>query len=182
MLIAMIGGKGSGKDTFAQVLVQECGFVHTRFADPLKNMLRTMLREAGIADTERYIEGDLKETPLDVLGGKTPRYAMQTLGTEWRDFLDRELWSTLWQAKVKLLLQEGLPVVVTDCRFLHEAKVIRELGGTLIRIERFQAVGDDKHISELEMRQISADHNVFNTSDIEALHNKARDMFCEYLR
>jgi hypothetical protein len=181
MLIAMIGGKGSGKDTFAQVLVQECGFVHTRFADPLKNMLRRLFVDCGL-DPERYIEGDLKETPLDLLGGKTPRYAMQTLGTEWRDLIDRELWSSLWQAKVKLLLQEGLPVVVTDCRFLHEAKVIRELGGTLIRIERFQAVSNDTHISELEMRQIEADHTIPNTSTIEALHNKARDMFREYLR
>jgi len=181
MLIAMTGGKGSGKDTFAQVLVQEFDFVHTRFADPLKNMLRTLFREAGL-DPEDYIEGPFKEVPLDILGGKTPRYAMQTLGTEWRDCIDRKLWSRLWQARVELILKEGKPVVVTDCRFIHEAATIRNMGGFIFRVERPTRRNDDLHVSEQEMNLIEADEVILNMGSINQLHNKARAVFREYCR
>jgi len=181
MLIAMTGGKGSGKDTFAQVLVTEFDFVHTRFADPLKNMLRTLFSEAGL-DAEDYIEGPYKETPLDILGGKTPRYAMQTLGTEWRDLIDRKLWSRLWQARVELLLQQGKPVVVTDCRFIHEAATIRNMGGFILRVERPTRRNDDLHVSEQEMNLIEADEVILNRGSINQLHNKARALAREYLR
>ncbi len=181
MLIAMTGGKGSGKDTFAQVLVKEFDFVHTRFADPLKNMLRTLFSEAGL-DAEDYIEGPYKETPLDILGGKTPRYAMQTLGTEWRDLIDRKLWSRLWQARVGLLLQQGKPVVVTDCRFIHEAATIRNMGGFILRVERPTRRNDDLHVSEQEMNLIEADEVILNMGSINQLHNKARALAREYLR
>lgn len=181
MLIAMTGGKGSGKDTFAQVLVTEFDFVHTRFADPLKNMLRTLFSEAGL-DAENYIEGPYKETPLDILGGKTPRYAMQTLGTEWRDLIDRKLWSRLWQARAGLLLQQGKPVVVTDCRFIHEAATIRNMGGFILRVERPTRRNDDLHVSEQEMNLIEADEVILNMGSINQLHNKARALAREYLR
>lgn len=181
MLIAMTGGKGSGKDTFAQVLVKEFDFVHTRFADPLKNMLRTLFSEAGL-DPEDYIEGPYKEAPLDILGGKTPRYAMQTLGTEWRDLIDRKLWSRLWQARVELLLEQGKPVVVTDCRFIHEAATIRNMGGFILRVERPTNRTDDKHVSETEMDLIEVDEVILNMGSINQLHNKARALAREYLR
>lgn len=181
MLIAMTGGKGSGKDTFAQVLVQEFGFVHTRFADPLKNMLRTLFREAGL-DPEDYIEGPYKEAPLDILGGKSPRWAMQTLGTEWRDLIDRKLWSRLWQAKVELLLKSGQPVVVTDCRFIHEAATIRNMGGFIFRVERPTRRSDDQHVSEQEMDLIEVDEVILNMGSINQLHNKARTIVRDYHR
>ena len=181
MLIAMTGGKGSGKDTFAQVLVKEFDFVHTRFADPLKNMLRTLFREAGL-DPEDYIEGPYKETPLDILGGKTPRHAMQTLGTEWRDCIDRKLWSRLWQARVELILKEGKPVVVTDCRFIHEAATIRNMGGFIFRVERPTRRNDDLHVSEQEMNLIEADEVILNMGSINQLHNKARAIVRDYCR
>ncbi len=182
MLIAMTGGKGSGKDTFASVLVKEFDFVHTRFADPLKNMLRTLFSEAGL-DPEDYIEGPYKEAPLDILGGKTPRYAMQTLGTEWRDFIDRKLWSRLWQARVERLLEQGKPVVVTDCRFIHEAATIRNMGGFILRVERpHPGSRADRHISETEMDLIEVDEVILNMGSINQLHNKARALAREYLR
>lgn len=181
MLIAMTGGKGSGKDTFAKVLIQEFKFVQTRFADPLKNMLRTLLREAGL-EPEDYIEGPYKETPLEILGGKSARYAMQTLGTEWRDFIDRKLWTRIWQARVELLLKEGHPVIVTDCRFIHEAATIRSMGGLIFRVERPLQHTGDTHISEQEMSLIEADQVILNDSSINQLHTKARTVVREYLR
>jgi hypothetical protein len=181
MLIAMTGGKGSGKDTFAKVLVQEFDFVHTRFADPLKNMLRTLFADAGI-DAEDYIEGPFKEAPCDILCGRTPRHAMQTLGTEWRDMIDRKLWSRLWQARVQTFLKQGLPVVVTDCRFIHEAAAIRNMGGYIIRVDRPTLRNDDSHVSETEMSLIDPDEIVINNGSIESLNKKARNLVRAYQR
>ncbi len=180
MLIAMTGAKGSGKDTFAKELVR-MNFFHTRFADPLKNMIRSLLREIGL-DPEEYIEGALKEVPLEILGGKSVRYAMQTLGTEWRDMIDRSLWTNIWRQKVEGYLQQGAPVIVTDCRFLHESRYVRELGGVIIRVDRPGLMSEDRHISEQEMYQIEVDQIVVNDGTIEDLHNKARNFLRDYLK
>lgn len=181
MLIAVTGQKGSGKDTFAQVLVREFDFVHTRFADPLKNMLRTLFSDCGV-DPEDYIEGPYKDAPCDTLCGKTPRHAMQTLGTEWRDMIDRKLWSNLWAKRAEVFLKQGLPVVVTDCRFIHEAARVRSLGGYIIRVERPMHRTDDLHISETEMNLIDADVTILNDGTIGRLHQKAREILRDYQR
>jgi putative protein kinase ArgK-like GTPase of G3E family len=75
-IIGLTGLMGSGKSLAAQEL-ERIGFTRTRFAGSLKDMMRVL----GL--TEEEIEGNLKETACALLGGKTPRYAMQTIGTEW---------------------------------------------------------------------------------------------------
>ena len=180
MLIAMTGLKGSGKDTFAEGL-KNAGVHQTRFADPLKNMLRALFREAGM-DPEDYIEGPFKEAPCDLLCGKTARHAMQTLGTEWRDMIDRDLWTNIWRARVIKLLKQGSAVVVTDCRFIHEAAAVKELGGYIIRVERSHQSNDDLHISEQQMMLIEPDFVVQNDGTIEQLQDKARKFYLDHLR
>jgi adenylate kinase family enzyme len=102
MLIGITGLAGSGKSEVARVLMEEFGFTRVKFADPLKNMLRTMLSDIGhtAEDVERYLEGDLKESVVDGIG-VTARRLMITLGTEWgRDQIAPDLWVTLWAARV----------------------------------------------------------------------------------
>ena len=92
-VIGITGHKGSGKDTAAEAVAAQ-GFTHVKLADALKAMLRKLLACQG-ADAEmirRMIDGDLKEAPTPLLEGRTPRQAMQTLGTEWgRDRIGRDL-------------------------------------------------------------------------------------------
>lgn len=139
--VAITGKAGSGKTTAANVLVR-AGWVRVKFADPLKDMLRAM----GL--TDRHIEGDLKEVPCDLLQGRTPRYAMQTLGTEWgREIIGAGVWTGIARRKIGLALAAGLRVVVDDCRFEDEAQVIRDLGGTILGISR-EGSGAGSHTSE----------------------------------
>lgn len=167
MLIGLVGEKGSGKDAFASFLP---GFTNVKFATPLKNMLLSL---PGI--TTEHIEGSLKEVPCDLLAGRTPRHAMQTLGTEWRDMMGRTLWSDMQRPRIKYLLEKGRPVVVSDVRFHHEADVIRELGGYLVRIIRnTEAVASD-HLSEMEMSEILVDTSIYNTGTLEDLKNISYD-------
>lgn len=175
MLLCITGSKGSGKDEFAKIFTQK-NFLNIKFADPLKEMLRTLYRVASLSevDIERRLEGDLKETPDDIICGETPRWAMQSLGTEWRDMIHRTLWSNIWRNRVAPLLKEGAPVVCTDVRFHHEVAVIRDLGGHLIRIDRPGYGLEDNHSSETEMQELQVDATISNIGSIRQLHTKAQ--------
>ncbi len=141
-ILALTGLAGSGKSTAAAHLVNAHGFARVRFAGPLKDMMRAL----GLTDAE--IDGDRKELPCALLGGKTPRHAMQTVGTEWgRNLIDPDLWIRAWQAAVARL-PAGQPVVVDDCRFPNEAAAVRAAGGALVRIERTAGGTISLHSSE----------------------------------
>jgi len=176
VLIGITGRKGSGKDSFAAYL----NATTVKMADPLKNMLRSLLHDADVParDIERMIEGDLKEVPCDALNGATPRRAMQTLGTEWAKMIDHThtLWSKIWRRHVESLLQDGVPVVCTDIRFEHEAAEVRALGGTLIRIVRPSVEATDFHPSEREMEGIEVDETIYNTGTLEDLQSQATEV------
>lgn len=130
-LIALTGYAGSGKSTVAKHLVDEKGFVLVKFASPLKDMLRSV----GL--TDEHIEGHLKEKPCDLLCGHSPRYAMQTLGTEWgRKIIGDSLWSNLWLSRVNLLLSSGRSVVTDDCRFENETLAAKSAGAYIIQLTR----------------------------------------------
>ena len=160
-LIALTGTAFSGKSTIAKELTRY-GYTRKKMSQTLKNML---LQIPGV--TEEMTEGSLKEIPQKVLGGKTPRYAMQSLGTEWgRDTIFRRIWLESWKRSI-----EGISkVVVEDLRFPNEAELIRELGGEIWRVTRLtSAIGD--HKSEVEMRQINPDVVIKNDGDLNSLHH-----------
>lgn len=139
VVIGFAGPIDCGKSTAARVLEVKHQFARTRFAAPLKQMMRVLLFQAGHDDEtiERMIEGDLKELSCVALGGQSPRHAMQTLGTEWgRGLIDPDLWATVWRSGVEALIAGGLRrIVVKDLRFANEAEAVRELGGVVIYIE-----------------------------------------------
>ena len=159
-LIALTGTAFSGKSTIAKELTRY-GYVRKKMSQTLKNML---LQIPGV--TEEMTEGSLKETPQTILGGKTPRYAMQSLGTEWgRDTIFRRIWLESWKRSII-----GVPkVVVEDLRFPNEAELIRELGGEIWRVTREEVISSD-HKSEVEMKQIRPDIVIKNEGDLDSLH------------
>ncbi len=125
-VIALTGLAGSGKSTASKYLVEKHGYQLVKFAGPLKDMLR------AIGLSEAQIEGALKEEPCRLLQGETPRYAMQTLGTQWgRECIGSSFWLFLWEDAVLKILDAGGRVVVDDCRFPNEADEVRKLGGVV---------------------------------------------------
>lgn len=156
-IIAFTGLAGSGKSTAAAHLVNSRGWQRVRFAGPLKAMM------AALGLTPAEIDGDRKEQPCELLGGKTPRWAMQTIGTEWgRHLIDSDLWIRAWKVAVDRL-PPGVPVVVDDCRFPNEAAAITAAGGILIRIERPGAGTASVH--ESEQHALPAALTLHNTRD-----------------
>lgn len=135
-IIALTGAAGSGKSTAAEIL-EERGFVRIKFAEPLKKMLAALYSTVGLSPDDIYerIEGEMKERVDPHLLMRTPRLAMQTLGTEWgRDCIGEDLWTDLWSFRVDRARERGFSVVVDDCRFPNEAATVRGLGGTIIKM------------------------------------------------
>lgn len=167
MVIALTGLMNAGKSTVADYLVTQHGFVHLKFAHGLKSMLRAL----GLTGDE--IEGVRKELPCDKLNGRSPRYAMQTLGTEWgRVCMGQDFWVNLLVQKVqRFFVHEH--VVIDDCRFPNEARAVQQdLGGKVWRIVRGAGVVASMHASEVDQIGVAADTVVLNNGTIDELLNK----------
>lgn len=168
---------GSGKSTFANVLMQNYGFKNVKFADPLKNMVRALLAEMQFdkRTVERMIEGNLKEQVIPGFSTVTPRHLMQTLGTDWgREAVDNGLWLKVARRKIERLLSQGHHVVVDDLRFPNEWDLLDDMGATLVRLVRQDpsvTQGDTRY--EGLLCEFPFDRHVLNNGDIEELRFKA---------
>jgi hypothetical protein len=175
-IIAFTGLAGAGKSTAAAHLVKCHGFERVRFAGPLKAML------GALGCTLEQIDGSEKETPCDLLCGKTPRQAMQWLGTEFgRNMIGDDLWIRAWKAAVDRL-PAGVPVVVDDLRFPNEAEAVRAVGGFIVRIDRPGAGTTSTHVSE--QHRIEAAATLRNDSDSAAVfcHRDVERLFRDLSR
>jgi hypothetical protein len=176
MIIGLIGHKGEGKSSVAKILHGLNGFAPAKFAGPLKTMLYAFYKAHGLAPEAILdkIEGNLKEVPCMFLAGRTPRYAMQTLGTEWgRNLIHDQLWIKSLQERLK---NGESNIVVDDCRFLNEAAALRESGAKLVRVYRASLQPDKTHPSEIEIPLIPVDYVIDNSGPIEALPAKVDRM------
>lgn len=179
-LIAIAGHKGAGKDTAAGVLTMQ-GYQNAKFAAPMKAMLATLLMARGVPQPEIYamLEGDLKEKPHPKLNGRTPRHALQTIGTEWgRNLMAQTFWIDAFGDMVRASLGDAtVPgLVVTDCRFHNEVAAIHDLGGIVIRVDRPGLVVDLNHQSEAEIPHLAVDHIVPNVGTISDLRQTVWDL------
>lgn len=153
-LVGLIGRKGAGKDTCAEVLMRR-GYLNGKFAGALKDMVRVLLFYQGAAgeDIEQMVEGSLKEFPTDLLGGKSPRYVMQTLGTEWgRNLIGEDFW-----VQTAIRSAGKGPCVFTDVRFQNEKDALEEAGGVCFGVVAdWIHPADGEHASEAEIDNLIA--------------------------
>ncbi len=176
-VVGFAGKAGAGKDTAAKALYP-LGYEKIAMAAALKSMVRNLLDFQGVDPhtVERMMEGDLKEVENEYLGGKSPRVAMQTLGTEWgRELISPTLWVDAVRRKIEAY--PSVNFLITDIRFVNEAIMIRELGGTLIWIDRPNAETTQhaQHASETESAQFRCDHYITNGGDVDMLHHRVRE-------
>lgn len=148
-LIGFCGPAGAGKTTAALIASgawEQCHRIS--FADPIRRMLSCLGLSAD--DLQRD-----KELPHMLLGGKTPRHAMQTLGTDWaRNMIDPEIWLRVARHQALQIMELGGVPVFDDVRFDNEAEMIRLLGGEVIKVVRpsFSPATPASHVSEAGVR------------------------------
>lgn len=194
---------GSGKDTIAEQLVSKHGFVSVALADPMK---RFCMEVFGFTDeqlwgpSEKRNEPDsryLRPSNTDIF--LTPRYALQTLGTEWARFLHQDVWVDYALEMARGLLENrycydqvkgrvtvggtniserrAKGVVIPDLRFRNEFERIKEAGGKVWRVKRTveslsEQLGEG-HLSERELLDTpdeEFDAILPNEGDIHYLH------------
>lgn len=174
-VIGVTGRKYHGKDSVSRELAL-LGYKVVRFAGPLKAMLRAFYKAHDLDDytIERKIEGDLKEFPCPLLRGKTPRYAMQTLGDEWgRQLIADDLWVE------SLVTRAGAvqKAVVPDVRYPNEAAAIARLGGHIWRVDAGDRVPNNEHsnhASETHVDSITVDKEISNEGTLFELSTAVR--------
>lgn len=164
-LIGVTGKKGSGKTEAADALCRVLGYTTLSFADPLRDVCRTVF---GLTDDELN-DRKLKESPLTRWPFQSPRELMQLVGTDMFRHHFPEVWITAFTRKYRSL--DNPQVVVPDVRFINEEKAIRALGGVIIRIER-DLPSSDQHPSETEMDEIQADFTILNLGSLSQLKSQ----------
>lgn len=148
-LVGLAGPAGVGKTSVAQALcvlsnlrsVALPAFTRQRFAGPIKDML------SGLCLTRAQLDGAEKEAPCDLLGGKTPRWAMRSLG-DWGRNNDPDFWVRPAVCEAERYLLAGFGVVLDDVRFANEAAAIIDLGGIIVQLSREGAAPSTMHASE----------------------------------
>ena len=183
MIIGIMGNAGVGKSTMANHLVKEYGFVEISFADPMKRFAQEMFDFAdaqvwGPSEARNSQDIRYRRKDGEVL---TPRYVLQTLGTEWGRNCYPQVWVEYALRTARALLDQnsvrsgylryeqkyGLVktsafrltkgVVFSDVRFLNEVEGIKKAHGKVVRLNRpgiVASVGIPGHASEEEQKTI----------------------------
>jgi hypothetical protein len=160
ILVGITGYMGSGKTLAADHLCSQRGFRKLKMAQPLKDML------SAVGLTTDDLEGASKEEALTLLCDKSPRYAMQTLGTEWgRNLIGEDIWINLWERKATGLMSLNHNIVADDIRFENEVKQIRFMGGVVLRISRGGVASDHP----TEEQDFPVDFEVVNNEGTDSL-------------
>ncbi|AKY03366.1 deoxynucleoside monophosphate [Streptomyces phage Caliburn] len=176
LLVGLSGYAGSGKDEAAKELTRG-GWRRTAFADRLRdfayrqNPLVKTHPDVGVVHLARLVDDmgweRAKRTFPDV------RNILVSTGQTARLILGVNVW-------VDAVLNDFRPdreaLVITDVRMRNEADRIRELGGTLIRIER-PGVGPATDVlgqpyeSETALDDYPFDHTLVNDGSVDDLHS-----------
>ena len=156
MVIGVSGKIGSGKDTFADFFIEHVAeeyghqFENKKFAYNLKKIVSIL---AGVPMDDVFSrEGKLKYLPE---WGMTIGEMQQKIGTE---AIRNNIHNDAWVLSLFGIYKEDKDFwIVTDVRFKNEAKIIKEKGGIVIRLNgdpNNSKTGDDRnmtHQSEIDL-------------------------------
>lgn len=180
MIIGLGYKARAGKDTVAAHLVNNYAFVQESFAYPLKEYIGRQI--CGFNDKQLY--GAWKET-LDPEWEMTPRQMLQLIGTDaLRKVVHDDFWVIPMKRKLKEHLRNERHIVISDVRFLNEIKMIRSLGGKIVKVEREnpdKITGFEKHSSEFQLEAFNEwDFIIENNGTLETLYTKVDVMMDIY--
>lgn len=199
MIIGLTGNIGSGKDTVADELVRQFGFIKMAFADSVRSDLCEMFRtpesyfsdrslkeqQIGRLSLSNCTDKEFVDFALAKLGGSTyaqldqprsPRWLMRTYGTDYRRAQNPNYWVNRLNEKLQSL-PPGPSVVVSDVRFNNEAEMIRQAGFT--QRELWQIIRPNNphfskslHPSDAGLSHIEFSRTIINSGTVKQLLRK----------
>ena len=170
MIIGLSGYAGSGKDTVADYLVNDKGFVRVAFADAIKEALRRLnpILENGFTLNENVLKYGWEVTKAK----SETRRLMQVFGTEvGRNMFGSAFWVDFVFFKTIRNYPEDTNFVIPDVRFPNEADIIRERGGKVWRIERENIAPINSHSSETALDDYDFDLVLRNNHSLDTLYS-----------
>jgi hypothetical protein len=200
MIIGVCGFIGSGKDTVADYLINEHGFVRDSFAASVKDSLAAIFGWDRALLEGRTPESRVWRETVDTWWANrlciphlTPRWVMQHYATEvLRNHFHQDIWIASLQNRLRKLSGN---VVITDCRFTNEIAAMQYMDATLVRVTRGvdpdwcnvarnTARGEsvemyyrsDVHSSEWEWLGADFDAVLDNTRDLQHLYSQINDL------
>tara|TARA_R110002074_G_scaffold289485_5_gene461321 strand:+ start:343 stop:870 length:528 start_codon:yes stop_codon:yes gene_type:complete len=171
-IIAFYGPQGAGKSESAKAVASLPRWHRVSFAGPLYDMMSALL-----GTDARSLP---KNEPLDALCGKTLRYALQHLGTEWgRGMVGDTVWLEALSRRIEEHRAAGSAgVVIDDLRFANEYRLLFKMGAKIVRVERERTMVttmNGGHASEKDWIQFTPDTVIVNGAGVDELWTQAKD-------
>ena len=194
-IVGIIGPIGAGKDTIAEYLINNCAYKKLSFASRVKDVAAV-----AFGWNRTMLEGDTpasrqwRETK-DTFWETTPRYALQRIGTEmFRAHIRDDFWIRIVEQQIQQAKEAGVKgVVITDCRFENEIRMLQRLGGKILHVHREappvwakQAMEGNPfdtslgiHITDWNAWAFYNEAEIYveNTTDLSSLHTELDSIF-----
>jgi hypothetical protein len=162
MIYGFTGPMDSGKTTAARMITNNI----LSFATPLKKAVKEIFH---LTDAQLHtFEG---KQLLDIRWGMSPRDMLQYVGTDLLRGWIPKLWVTNMRIRLNEIKDSGVVVAIDDVRFEDEAELIRNLGGTIIHMQRPDArtAGIHGHDSEKGIDIQFGDVRIINDTSLADL-------------
>lgn len=190
MIIGLCGAQGSGKDTVANILISEYGFVKLTFASTLKDVVAILFSWSrdlleGLTEESRLWRETVDEFWSEKLSipSFTPRKALQMIGTDlFRIHFNNDIWISIVENKISALLKNNpnTNIVISDCRFANEFTIIKRFPDShIITILREKDNSIKKiiaHSSETEWVNYNFDAILQNDNSIDDLKTNLKSL------
>jgi hypothetical protein len=188
MIIGLCGSQGSGKDTVANILISEYGFVKLTFASTLKDVVAILFSWSrdlleGLTEESRL----WRETVDDFWSEKlsipnfTPRKALQMIGTDlFRLHFNNDIWISIVENKISTILKNNpkTNIIISDCRFANEFSLIKQFPDshiiTILRVKN--STNKIAHSSETEWINYNFDAILQNDNSIDDLKTNLKSL------
>jgi len=176
VIIGLAGWAGAGKDSVADILVEDFGFKKMAFADPLREMALAIDPVVGAAyPPEAEFSKQIRYSDaLDLVGYNEAKFKypevrrfLQRLGTEAvRNVIGPNTWVEIGMRRAA----EFPRVVFADMRFQNEAVAVANADeGITARVMRPGVEAANDHISETDLNSWSFHHVIDNSGSLSNL-------------
>lgn len=146
VILSVCGFQGSGKDTLANYLVKNYGFIKLSFAEVTKDVLSIIFGwDRKLLEGDTVESREFRETIDSWWSSKlnfpelTPRKMLQMIGTDlFRNHFNDNIWIIVVERKIISILNQNpyQNIIISDARFSNEIAMIKNLGVKLINIQR----------------------------------------------
>ena len=160
-IIGLTGGKRHGKDSTANFIEEQIPIVRVSFAEPLKRCAQELF--AGQTIDWENKDGEY----LPIPGKHTVRDLYIAIGRGLREYLAQDIWIFLAQNEIACAAKENSLVVITDVRYPNEAKMIRSMGGKIVKVVRPTLLPYSEAETQIDL--ISADYFLLNSGSLSDL-------------